>query len=350
MAAVSVILPVYNGETYLADTVNSILMQSFTDFELIAVDDGSTDNSLNILKNISTSDDRIKVIHKKNTGVSDTRNLGILKAAGKYVCFLDSDDLLHKDFLKIMVNKAEKQNADVVFCWFDTFYKNKNSQTAVNSDRCIEEENLKSRYKNNDFDILMTFGLGTPIWNKLFRRKLLTDYNIFFDKNMKYGEDLFFSWKFFLVSRSEYAVNKKLYHYRLNPESAVNKYYPDLYKTYKSAFEDLKNFAVNNSVYDDKFQKLIDFHFVKRLPSFLRMTVRSGQSFADMKKAIEKVLNDTVIKNQLEYNFDEVVKGANKSTYKMYCYSKNRQLNMLIILGKYLELRQKLAYKIKGGK
>lgn len=98
---ISVIIPVYNAEKYLAETLDSVLNQTFTDFEVIAVNDGSTDNSLNILNEYGNKDSRIKIFSNSNSGVSTARNTGIEKASGEYICFIDADDLIASEYMNI---------------------------------------------------------------------------------------------------------------------------------------------------------------------------------------------------------------------------------------------------------
>lgn len=112
----SIIVPVYNVESYLEETLQSILKQTFTDFELLLVDDGSTDNSGKICDKYAESDNRIKVVHKENGGVSSARNVGVQNAQGEYVGFVDSDDIISETMYDGLLKVAEKQGADIVQC------------------------------------------------------------------------------------------------------------------------------------------------------------------------------------------------------------------------------------------
>lgn len=122
--AISIIVPVYNVEKYLNRCLDSILNQTFTDFELILVDDGSTDNSGIICDEYKTKDNRIKVIHKENGGLSSARNAGLDIARGRYIGFVDSDDFISKDMYQILYNEAEKNKADMIMCEFKKVDKN----------------------------------------------------------------------------------------------------------------------------------------------------------------------------------------------------------------------------------
>lgn len=111
---ISIIVPVYNAERYLSNTISNILCQEFTDFELLLIDDGSTDSSGQLCDEWSLKDSRIKVLHQKNMGVSEARNSGLKIAQGDYIAFVDNDDLIHPQMYEILIGIAEKESADIV--------------------------------------------------------------------------------------------------------------------------------------------------------------------------------------------------------------------------------------------
>ena len=121
---ISVIIPVYNVEKYLEKCVNSVINQTYSNIEIILVDDGSTDSSGKMCEELSKMDKRVKVFHKKNGGLSDARNYGIDKAIGEYICFVDSDDFVTKDMCEILYGDIKKFNVDVAFCSFIDCYGN----------------------------------------------------------------------------------------------------------------------------------------------------------------------------------------------------------------------------------
>lgn len=120
MISVSIIVPVYNAEKYLRRCIDSILSQSFEHFELLLVDDGSTDSSGVICDEYATKDNRVRVFHKTNGGVSSARNLGIVKSCGEWVAFVDADDRLLKDALNILMNKSAS-GTDLVICGYEIY-------------------------------------------------------------------------------------------------------------------------------------------------------------------------------------------------------------------------------------
>ncbi len=178
MHKVSIIMPVYNSEKYLEKAIKSVLNQTYTNFELISVDDGSTDDSLSILKKYEEIDSRIKVYHKPNGGISSTRNYGLKKATGKYIAFLDNDDEYLPELLEENVLLLEKYEADMVkFQKLKRYIKNEETlNLKENKEQSIyvfEEEEI---WKN--FQIINKFG-GT-IWNILYKKEFLDENNICF--------------------------------------------------------------------------------------------------------------------------------------------------------------------------
>lgn len=124
---ISIIVPVYNVEKYLDRCVQSILIQSFKRFELILVNDGSTDNSFEICQKYRKKDSRVILISQENKGLSAARNTGLNNAHGDYICFIDSDDFIEKDYLKLLLNNLKSNNADISICeYFSSNEKGKN--------------------------------------------------------------------------------------------------------------------------------------------------------------------------------------------------------------------------------
>lgn len=331
---ISVIIPIYNAEKYLSETLDSVLNQSFTDFEVIAINDGSKDNSLSILRKYEKRDKRIRVIDKPNTGVSDTRNIGIDEAQGEYICFVDADDLLNENYLLKMYSCAKKYNSKLIICRYITFRNDKKIKYTENMDiNYVDDEKL-----------LIT-GLMTPIWNKLICRELLNKYEIKFDINMEYGEDLFFSWKSYLGANSAVLMEDSLYDYRLNEGGAANKYHENLYEKYLYGFKDLKEFSLRNKL--NIKNDLVDVFFTKRIPSFVRMEVRSKKSILKKYRMISLILSDKIIKNTINNNWNELTKGESKRNIRYCKYAKEHKI-MFLIMDMYIsEKKYKLASILK---
>jgi len=186
LIAVSVIIPVYNSEKYITDCVSSILHEDFADFEILLIDDGSTDKSPEICHELKKKDSRIKVFHKKNGGISDARNFGLAQAKGKYIAFCDHDDSVYKGFLKDNFQYAEKTNADIVKFGRDAFVVCKNGSYLDNTRRFSAKVFTKSHIQKR----FLRFRINTTlncVWDGLFKRSFLEENNIRFDTGYKTG-------------------------------------------------------------------------------------------------------------------------------------------------------------------
>lgn len=206
--AISIIVPVYNVEKYLNRCLDSILNQIFTDFELILVDDGSTDNSGIICDEYKTKDNRIKVIHKENGGLSSARNAGLDIARGRYIGFVDSDDFISKDMYQILYNEAEKNKADMIMCEFkkvDKNYEAINNNLYKKSDiKLLKKDEILEDMYSDMYDIYVVS------WNKLYDKELFL--NLRFPLG-KVNEDEFLAHELIYRSKKIIFANKILYYY-----------------------------------------------------------------------------------------------------------------------------------------
>lgn len=220
----SIIIPVYNSEKYLADCLKSVINQQNEEWEIILVNDGSTDNSENICRGYSEKDNRIKLYSKNNEGVSKTRNFGISKANGDYIIFLDSDDILVSGALTIIESKIKTYNADVICYGTYLSYSNleiKKKYTNIESysERCIRtEEDFKTYiYK----ELVEGKNLGI-IGNYAVRRTLIEELK--FNPNFIMCEDLLFNMTMFRKAKTVVFIPEFLYIYRENDDSCTRTY------------------------------------------------------------------------------------------------------------------------------
>lgn len=201
----SIIIPVYNAEAYLDSCLESIV-ECKEEFELILVNDGSTDSSSEICQKYANKDLRVKYYEKENKGVSDTRNFGLERATGEFICFVDADDYLSKD-------------------WYEKIY----DAIKLDADVLIFSDSVTGNYgKEKIFDNL--FGkeseiafLGTP-WSKIFKSELIKKNNMYFDTNLIHGEDLLFNYELFLKADKIEFISDSFYCYRVNGDSATHSF------------------------------------------------------------------------------------------------------------------------------
>lgn len=201
MPLITVIVPVYNSETTLSRCVNSILCQTYSQFELILINDGSTDSSGSICDIFATHDSRIKVFHKKNGGVSSARNIGISNMSGEWVTFVDSDDWVENAYLERMYNKLEDTTDLVIAC-----------ANAINHPYPEHFVFPDHDIKNGEIDILFShYGIywRTSPWSKLFRTSIIKEQDLSFTEGMHIGEDAEFLYSYLLFAH-EIVLSKSM--------------------------------------------------------------------------------------------------------------------------------------------
>lgn len=297
---VSIILPVYNAQNHLARCVGSICAQTYRNIEIIILNDGSKDQSLPVCEEFRQKDSRILLVDKANSGVSDTRNLGLKLASGKYVEFVDSDDYLDPDFTERLVAAAEENEADFVIAPYKMVIPAGASKPEQVLDKIQDELGVMSVARPpevREYGFLPagvydkdTFALRlmdkpasyfySVLWNKLYRRDILTGNDIQFVSEMRWAEDLVFNLRYIQYAERFVAIDKPGYYYVQNPQSIchtqinaativqnklqVFRYYKDLYTRlgiYEEVRPQLYKFLVDiaESTYPSgPFKKIIE--------------------------------------------------------------------------------------------
>lgn len=274
MKTFSIIVPVYNCTKSLNYCVQSALQQTYPDWQLILVDDGSSDGSGELCDRLAAEDERIRVIHKPNGGVSSARNAGIEAASGEYIAFCDSDDYLEPDYLATLLQTAES-NPDCghIWCCFQTVtgYQKENAVPNYSATEDIQ------RYTLQDYMTLHEMWLDTNPWNKLYRMDIIQDRNVQFPEDLSLGEDWLFNLAYIDASgNSKIAViTKPLYNYvRGNNESLDSKYRSDLLDIYHRLNNACLTHLQKWGISDAQMAKFFDsrFYLYERV---LRNTMRT---------------------------------------------------------------------------
>lgn len=313
MPLVSIVVPVYKVENVLHYCIDSILNQTYKNFELILVDDGSPDNSGKICDEYAKKDNRIKVIHKENGGVSSARNCGIDAAKGKYICFVDSDDYVNKNYLEILIRtKSEHPEFDNIWCYF---------QTVTNYDstggNLIVDDN-KNIYSVKDIMTLHEKWLDAGPVCKLYDRKIILENGLTFDSNLSLGEDLIFNFQYLDCTNGKILViPKKLYSYvQVSDCSLSQKYYLNMFEIYKTINSTMHRFIVKWNCSEEQVKKYFNACFYK-------YEVVLKNTFSEKNKAAKKDkirYNNSIMKSkefvQSLNNLDCYINPAYKFAYK----------------------------------
>ncbi len=343
---VSVIMPVYNGERFVSEAIDSVRNQTYSDFELIIVDDGSQDKSAEIVTTHQAADDRIVFLQQSSAGVSAARNAAIQKARGQWIFFIDCDDVYYPTYLERMLQVSQETGADYVCCSYDTGYRLSTSfpdTPTPNKNAVVFEGDTEAAFR-----YLVTQGVATGPCFKQFSREALRRYTIVFDTRMTYGEDFFFCWKACLASKVVAYIPESLYFYRQTASSAVSRVHQNVFEKYDAAYADMKEFAVQNGWMNDSLAMAFDVSFAQRLPAVLRMTIREKRPLRQAIRRIRQMVEAPPIHKALTNAFEQVCAGSSGVTYQQYRYARNGNILRLYCSAWYCETRFQLARKIKG--
>jgi len=240
MDKISIIVPVYNVEKFLRECLDSIINQTYKNIEVICVDDGSTDDSGIICDEYAMKYSNIKVIHKINGGLSDARNVGIKVSTGEYLAFVDSDDVIYLDFIKILYTMCVNNNCDIAECDYQMFEDEKifdYSEENFNQYICSSKEMQERLYCENSVRTITT-------WNKLYKRFLFDD--IEFPVG-KIHEDQYVIYKILYNANNIAVTDSKMYFYRFNPDSITKRKFSINRYDIIGAFEERLDFYKKNN-------------------------------------------------------------------------------------------------------
>lgn len=220
MAKISVIIPIYNAECFLKKAIESILIQSFDDFELILIDDGSVDNSSQIIDWYESQNKKIIAIHQSNSGVSKARNVGIEKASGQWIYFLDSDDWIEPDYLSNFIKDAE--NYDLIIQGFATDYTDTGE---------IKNVKFKANHKLKNYEVIEMLQYKKNahngyLWHRLFKRSIIIENNLRFVEGCNFAEDGVFFLQYMRYVKKTNVLETSGHHYVIHNSSLTNRKYP----------------------------------------------------------------------------------------------------------------------------
>lgn len=307
---ISIIVPIYNGEKSLHISMESILAQTLPDWELLLVDDGSTDGSGVICAEWAARDSRIRVIHKPNGGVSSARNAGMAVATGTYITFCDSDDYLEPDYLELLLRTAQ-ENPDCghIWCCFQTV-TGYHGENAVPNYAAAEP---LLRYTRQEYMSLHELWLDTGPWNKLYRMEVIRRAGLRFPEDLSLGEDWLFNLAYIDASENDAfaVVTKPLYNYvRGNQESLDSKYRSDLLDIYRRLNAACQSYLQRWDVSSEQWDKFYNSRFYM-YEKVLRNTMRAPE----MSRREKLTRNDAFMQSE---EFLEVLRARSCFVHPLY--------------------------------
>lgn len=295
---ISIIIPVYNGEKTVSRALNSLVQQTYYDFEVIVVNDGSTDNTediLNYYKEVFiNAGRRIKVINQKNSGVSAARNRGIIEAKGDYVAFLDSDDYIKKDMVQVLFDYTNQMKIDCIIYGFYALVNDKEEELDFYKPEIINGQiNLKEKLK----ELLPTRILNSPC-NKLYKTELLQKYSIRFNQQLSLGEDLNFNLIYYFRIFNLQIISNRLYVIDQNNSYLSIKYRENYYEERINALREMKNTYHKNGMDEEIFNWL----YVKLVYAciFNMFRPESRLSRVEKVKFLEEILRVTEVNEAIQ--------------------------------------------------
>lgn len=325
MPKVSIIVPVYNAERYICSCIDSITMQSMHDFELLLIDDGSTDESGRICDQYALKDSRIKVLHKRNGGVSSARNLGIDNAIGEYITFIDSDDWVEPNYLEDFFPVESYDfitNYYIVHGWQEW----------------VSCPTSNSNYDSSTFTDFLSGDLHKMdnMCSRLFRKKVIDEHNIRFNTRISYSEDVLFVYTFILHASTIKTIGNPVYHY-MRQESGTLSHYLISWESYDIIINQLCEIIHKLELkyqWDGRFirSRIVRNHFNK----FVR-EIQWGYSLSDGATALRDSLENAYVRENI---YDNSAYNKSKSRRLLDRLMRFRMFYLAVLM-------LKISYKIR---
>lgn len=283
----SIVIPVYNCQDYLGNTINSVLEQCIDDLQIIIVDDGSSDRSGAIAEEYSKKYEYIEVIHIKNQGVSHARNMGLERVTGEWVYFMDSDDIMINEMGQLL-KKIKSSCYDMIVFAAEFFYANNDSVVIHRANPCNihnrEEMKLYLQGMNQECkDVFLNY-----LWNRLFKRSIINENHICFDESVNLGEDFLFITKYFRYSTNICIVDKAYYRYFIRGGNSL-----------VSRFD--INEAKRRKIMRNAFKGFLDFYGINALDTPIYVLNEGMNLVTSIKKVTKKNCPLSDIRNKLDY-------------------------------------------------
>lgn len=321
---ISVVIPVYNAEEFVSRCLESICCQTYKKLEILVIDDGSKDNTFAICNEFAKLDSRIKVIHQENSGVSAARNLGIEKATGEYISFIDADDYIKEDYFEHLLKDLVKYNVDISCCNMIEIQDGKQvffSRPRVISERLISD--IKEVYKDTIRD---KEGYMSTVWAKLIKTKLAKRYR--FPADIKMGEDQIYMYDLFSEKPSVYLDTYEGYYYIRNDQSVTLKKRKNYILGYLDELEMFRYKALNLPDYVGELKSAYYEQYAAALHATAHEALLRGD--ANEKKYCRKILKTRLKEIPMS-------KISKKMCFKLSLYS-------------YFPLGYALIYNMRNGK
>lgn len=328
---VSIIIPIHNNDDYLEKCFKSIQSQTYSNLEVILINDGSTDNSRQICEKWLKQDKRFILFNNINNGVSYSRNFGIEKSSGDYIVFVDCDDFIEKEMIEVLVNKIDK--FDYVMINYNKYY---NEKRVVKNFEVKDKEYNRKEFLENFWDLYNSNMINSPC-NKIFKSPVLKKNRIRFDLKYDLGEDLLFNLEYINRCETFCTINQYLYNYRCTTNSLTTKYRENYLETQLFLNNSIKRFFIQNNCYEEKQQREIQKNIADIIISSIQKLFLESSSLKlhQIRRVLKRYLSIPEIINLKKVHYSEKRLEVFKNMIV------KRKVNLIIIYSKTKEMVRK---------
>ncbi|MDA1476480.1 glycosyltransferase [Bacillus changyiensis] len=295
---VSIIVPMYNVENYIEECVDSLLKQTLKNIEIILVDDGSPDRSGEIARQYCEKDKRVKVIHKKNGGLSSARNAGLKAATGDYIGFVDGDDFVADVMFNEMYITAKQDDLDIVMCGYYK-HSDKGGQyfpPTLPKDRVLLRQDLKQELKRAHETQFIWY-----VWRNLYRRELLRDNELYFCEDIRFAEDSPFNLYAFYAAKRVKAIDAGYYMYRWNPQSLTEvPYKPYMDENLIRQYRAKKRFYETFQLVEECEEDLQTYICKHQIPMLIANACAGQKPSKQIRRHIKEILTYPMVQSSLK--------------------------------------------------
>ncbi len=326
---ISIIMPVYNVEKYIKKAISSILCQTYGNFELLIINDGTKDNSVAIAEDYKNIDDRIQIFHKSNGGLSDARNYGLSKAKGDYIYFVDSDDWIEPNLLEVALKFIKEQNAELILFGYFLDSENYNGELLSSNIITVDQPVVFLRDQHNLVITRKTLGLMGYAWNKFYSTSFLNSNKLKFEKGVSLVEDILFNTRAFALVNKIAILDKPLYHY-LNRQvpSLIKKFHINSFDLHLKKLAALDYFLGQWGIDNERKNKVLSQSLVSgiRYAIYSVFAFENDLNYWQKYRYIKAILNH---EKSVKYVRHYQPSTVSDSFYKILI---NRKLSMLILV------------------
>jgi len=325
----SIIVPIYNAEKFLEKCIDSIIRQTYPNIEVILINDGSTDDSLNICRRFTKCDKRINIVSQKNMGVSAAKNTGIAKAHGDFMIFIDADDHIENNMIEVFHDNLMRSDSDMVICGYSRIDHEKGIERKTKVSYAARE--YLNMIHGPDFVDLYKMPMLNQNWNKVYKAEIVRDNGVCFQKELSLGEDLLFNLRYLEYCKKISIIEDILYNFICyNKDSLSRRYRDDFFEVQQRLFHEVAGYVDTNysKAAAAEMLKGIEEVYLLAVISHISIVSRYGYDrFGDKYMKIKKMVFDKEV--------HDIALKTKKSSFKtdiLICLIRMRSITLLILI------------------